>query len=379
MRQQGELQNRLRTVRTRLGLSQQDLAQAAGVTRQTIGGIEGAQYSPSATVALRLARVLGCRVEDLFWLEEALPTLDAVPASGLENRPTGRVSLARVAGRWIAHPLAGDAAFRAEMVPADGLLSAGGEEGSVRVDLLDEPLALARTVMLAGCAPALSLWARAAERWHPGLRVQWTFANSMEALAALARGEVHAAGLHLWDAGEAEYNAPFVRRALPGRAVVLLNLGVWEEGLVVRPGNPRGLARGSDLARADVRVVNREEGSGARLLLDQLLADEGVPPGAVRGFDRVVSGHLEVAREVAAGRADAGVTSASVAATYGLGFVPLREVRYDLAVLKQSLSEEPVRQLLGTLDHRWVRTQLSMLGGYDTLRTGEIVAELPAA
>jgi molybdate-binding protein/DNA-binding XRE family transcriptional regulator len=380
MKQEGSLHNSLKATRTRLGLSQQDLAQAAGVTRQTVGGIEVGMYAPSATVALRLARALGCRVEDLFWLEQDLPAVEALAAEGMPAGGPTRVSLAQIGGRWVAHPLLGDEAFRLEMVPTDGIGAREPEARSLRVQLLDDPASLARTVVLAGCTPALSLWARAAERWYPGLRVHWTFANSMLALRALSRGEVHAAGLHLYDAAADDYNTPYVRQMMGGRPpftpVVLINLGVWEEGLVVPPGNPRRLSRAADLTRPGIRLVNREEGAGARLLLEQLLQQDGVPPAQVSGFDRVAYSHLEVAREVAAGRADAGVSTASVAAAYGLGFVPLRAVRYDLALLKDTLEHEPVRQLLGTLDHRWVRTQLNALVGYNTAHTGEIVAEV---
>jgi molybdate-binding protein len=265
------------------------------------------------------------------------------------------------------------------MIPCDGTGTRQADSSQIHVDLLEEPASLIRTVALAGCTPVLSLWARAAERRHPGLRVHWTFANSTEALQSLSRGEVHAAGLHLWDAATGEANVPYVRRIVPRHAVVLVNLGVWEEGLVVQPGNPRRLARGADLAQPGITVVNREEGAGSRLLLESTLREDCVPFATVQGFTRIVHSHTEVAQEIAAGRADAGVSSACVAAAYGLGFVPLREVRYDLAVLKEYLHHEPVRQLLGTLDHRWVRSQLSMLGGYNTARTGEVVAEIPQA
>lgn len=372
------LQNRLRSVRARLGLSQQELAQAACVTRQTIGGIEGGQYAPSATVALRLARALGCRVEDLFWLEEETTTLEAEAVEDFEPGEARRLVMGRVGGRWLAHPLAGEAAFRTEMVPADGVGARGAGDVHVRVDLLEDASALERTVLLAGCTPALSLWARAAERWHPGLRVHWTFANSQEALRRLARGEVHAAGLHLWDAEQEEFNTPFVRKALGGAQSLLVNLGVWEEGLALPHGNPCALRRVEDLARPDVEIVNREEGAGARLLLEQTLAEAGVPVQAVRGYPRTVPGHVEVAREVASGRADAGVTTSAVAAAFGLAFLPLRAVRYDLALRRESLEEEPVRQLLASLDHRWMRSQLQVLVGYDTSRTGEVVAEISA-
>jgi putative molybdopterin biosynthesis protein len=366
------LNNNLKAVRNRLGLSQQHLAEAAGVTRQTIGGIEAGQYAPSATVALKLARALGCRVEDLFWLDNDLPTVEADLAEGGKHDGDLRVSLARVGGRWVAHALSGDAAFRTEMVPADGIGAPSSGNETMPVRLLDEPEALGRTVVVAGCTPALSLWARSAERWQPGLRLHWVHANSMAALGSLARGEVHAAGVHLLDPESGEFNTPYVRQVLPGVRVALVNLGVWEEGLVVAAGNPRGLSGAVDLGRPGVRIVNRDEGAGARLLLDAQLAEAGILPANVEGYDQVVTSHEEVARKVADGRADAGVTTAAMAAVYGLGFVPLREVRYDLAIIAEYLEEEPVKQLLDTLHHRWVRSQLRLLGGYDTSSTGDV-------
>jgi molybdate-binding protein/DNA-binding XRE family transcriptional regulator len=371
--------NQLRSIRTRLALSQQELAEAAGVTRQTVGGIEGGLYAPSVAVALRLSRALGCRVEELFWLDEDLPAIDARASGDLAAVRDGeRVAVVRVNGQWVAHSLAGEAAFRDEMIPADGIAEPA-EGTSLRVRLLDESDALERTVALAGCTPVLSLWARAAERWNPGLRVHWTFANSTRALERLAAGEVHAAGLHLYDADSGEYNTPYVRRALAGKGVLLFNLGVWDEGLVVTPGMDGCIRSAADLAEPGVRIVNREVGAGARLVLEEALQAAGVPAQAVAGFDHCARGHLEVARAVADGHAHAGVTTTCVARAFGLPFIPLKQVRYDLAVLQEYVSHAPVRQLFSTLEHRWVRSQLSVLGGYDTSRTGEVVAEVRAA
>jgi molybdate-binding protein len=256
-----------------------------------------------------------------------------------------------------------------QMVPADGIgTPLAGNKVSVR--LLDDPDALARTVVIAGCAPVLSLWARSAERWHPGLRVHWAHANSTAALSRLARREVHAAGMHLYDAVSREFNIPFVRKAIPDRAVTLVNLGTWEEGLVVKPGNPKGLKACGDLAEPGVRLVNRDTGAGSRVLLDSALKEAGISSQEIDGYDWEVGSHQAVADAVARGHADAGVSTAAVAAIYGLGFAPIRRVRYDLAILEESLQLEPVRQLLSTLDHRWVRSQLEVLGGYDTTGTG---------
>ncbi|MFZ5824426.1 MAG: substrate-binding domain-containing protein [Bacillota bacterium] len=374
------LRNNLREIRTRLGLSQQELADQVSVTRQAISAIEAGQSAPSTTIALRLVRALGCRLEDLFWLDEPAPVLEAVPAQSFPVGEPARLALARVGGRWVAHPLSGEQAFRTELLPADGegLLEAEVCHGasSLQVRLLDEPENLANTVAVAGCTPALSLWARAAERWHPGLRVHWTFANSTAALEALARGEIHAAGSHLYDEATGEHNAPIARRLLPGRRLVLVNLAIWEEGLLVRQGNPKGLRRGADLAQCGVRLVNREPGAGARQLLERTLVREGVDPRAVAGFERIAHSHVEVAQAVAAGEADAGVSAASVASAYGLGFVPLHQVRYDMVIPREYLEEVPVRQWLSSLNHRWVRSQLEALGGYDTSLTGEVVAAI---
>jgi putative molybdopterin biosynthesis protein len=128
-----------------------------------------------------------------------------------------------------------------------------------------------------------------------------------------------------------------------------------------------------------VLLVNREQGAGARQLLDRALEEAGIHASSVRGYENVVRGHEEVARAVASGDADAGVSSACVAAAYGLDFIPLQEVRYDLAIVRAYLEHPSVRQLLATLDHRWVRLQFSVLGGYNTDRTGATVAEVKAA
>lgn len=372
------VRNRVRSARIRRGLSQKELARAVGVSRQTISNIEAGVFVPSVALAMRLARVLGSQVEDLFLLADTggqeVEAFSPLPLPA--GRPTP-LALARVRHRWVAYPLAGPDAFQPQVVPADGLAQApeGGER--VRVRLMDDPESLRRTVVVAGCSPALPVWARAAERLRPGLRVLWRYANSEQALQSLARGEVHLAGVHLYDPATGEFNVPFVRRMLPGREVTLVSLGTWEEGLVVRPDNPLTLHRAEDLARPSVTVVNREPGSGARALLEAALRAEGVAPDAVAGFfDRIARSHQEVACAVASGLADAGVSSRGVATLFGLDFVPWRQVRYDLVVVKEYLEEPPVGELLSTLTDRRVRWQLQVLGGYDTTGTGDIVAEI---
>ncbi len=394
MKQDSDLRNNLKSIRTRLGMSQQDLANIANVTRQTISGVESGLYAPSVAITLRLAKALGCQVEDLFWLERDLPEIEAVLAKPVPNGQQLRVSMARVGGQWIAYPLIGKDAFRQDMIPADGeavavdgfpgiskLLNPKGEGSSqtgtnkVRVRLLDDNLdTLHNTVVIAGCAPVISLWARATERWHPQLRVQYNFANSMAALHSLCRGEAHIAGMHLYDPETGEYNTPFVRDVLAGREAVLITLGVWEEGLLLKSGNPMGIRTVSDLVALGATIVNREIGSGSRMLLEQTLQKEQIPFDAVQGFDNVLKSHQDVAQAVVRGVADAGMSTASVATAFGLGFIPLHQSRYDLVILKEYLEEAPVQQLLSTLGHRMVHSQFEILGGYDISKIGEVVA-----
>jgi molybdate-binding protein/DNA-binding XRE family transcriptional regulator len=396
MKQDSHLRNNLKSIRTRLGLSQQDLANLAGVTRQTISGVESEQYAPSVAITLRLAKALGCQVEDLFWFEQDLPEIEAVLAKSVPYGQQLRVSLARVGGNWIAYPLIGKDAFRQEMILADGegvTVVRQSELGGlskeklpnfqdksqlvtdkVRVRLLEDIDKLVNTVVIAGCSPVLSLWARATERWHPQLRVQFHFANSIAALQSLCRGEVHIAGMHLYDPATGEHNIPFVREVLAGKAAVLITLGVWEEGLLIQSGNPRGIRTITDLLEAGVTIVNREVGSGSRMLLEQKLQQEQIPFHNVKGYEHVVTSHQDVAQAIVSGVAHAGISTASVATAFGLEFIPLHRSRYDLVILKEYLEESPVQQLLSTLGHRRVHSQLEVLGGYDTSSTGDVVA-----
>jgi molybdate-binding protein/DNA-binding XRE family transcriptional regulator len=410
--------NNLKSIRTRLGMSQQELANIAGVTRQSIGGVESGQYAPSVAMSLRLAKALGCQVEDLFWFEQDLPEVSAILTGSASKQQQLRVSLARVGDQWIAYPLVGNDAFRIEMIPADGetvavkypIVGTGesvrvkglssisklplasevatqelqpeGEAQSqngtnkVQVRLLDDIDKLHNTVVIAGCTPVLSLLARATERWHPKLRINYRFAHSGVALRSLCRGEVHIAGMHLYDADTGEHNIPFVRKALTGKSAILITLGVWEEGLLVPPGNPMEVKKVSDLVELGATIVTHEVGSGSRMLLERKLQEEGVPLHKVKGSDRIVHSHQDVALSVVSGIADAGISTASIATAFGLGFIPLHSARYDLVIIKEYLEEEPVKQFLSILGHQLVRSQLEILGGYDITNIGEVVANI---
>jgi molybdate-binding protein/DNA-binding XRE family transcriptional regulator len=365
--------NALRTLRQAAGLSQADLARLAGTTRQTIGALEAGSYAPILAIALRLARALGCRVDDLFWLEHPWPAVSAellAPSVPPDDTPL-RVQVARVGERTIARPLD---AFGV----ADGLATpAADARNRVPVKLLADPDLLDRSVVLLGCDPALATLGAHLARRHGrhGLRLLVGHSGSLAALAALARGEAHIAGMHVLDDASGEYNLPFVRRQFAGRRVLVVTAAHWVQGLIVAPGNPLGIAGAADLARPGLTVVNREPGSGSRALLDHALRDAGITPATVHGYDRIAASHRAVAEIVAAGLADAGPGIQAAAAALGLGFVPLAHERVDLVIPAEHRDTPPVQALLDTLTSPAFRAEIDALPGYDISRTGQVMLE----
>jgi molybdate-binding protein len=186
-------------------------------------------------------------------------------------------------------------------------------------------------------------------------------------------GEVHIAGLHIVDSKSGESNLPYVKRHLKGYEVNIVTFARWEEGLLVRPGSPKSIRAITDLARADVHLINREAGAGARILLDQRLSAAGVTSLHVKGYDRLASSHVHVARLIAEGQVDVGVGVRFAANYYGLDFVPLQEARYDLVVPKAYISAHPtVQRFFDTIVMRQFRVEVEALGGYDTRETGKL-------
>ncbi len=204
----------------------------------------------------------------------------------------------------------------------------------------------------------------------PPVTFSLDFIGSLGGLMALARGEADVAGTHLWDELTGAYNVPFVQRVLPNRKVMLLNLVQRVQGLIVPAGNPQELRSIADLARPEVRFVNRQPGSGTRVWLDIQLRHEDVSPKDVFGYDQEESTHLGVARAVAEGRATAGVGISAAAAAYGLSFVPLGEERYDLVIPWEIWDTAALVALREVVTSSHFKDAILALGGYDVSLTG---------
>ncbi len=375
-------ENHLKDLRALQGLSQGELAGKSGITRQAVSAIESHLYLPTTAVALRLAAVLGCRVEDLFSLAESHDVIEGKLIGRLPQRDGKtspiRVKVARVRARLVVRPVTELGDMLSHTVPADGY--AGNVQGqasgaTVRVKLSRDRQAIEQQISVAGCDPAIFLAGEHMRRRKDQTSVVgWTM-GSMAALRALQQGEVHVAGLHLFDPTTGESNLPFLRRTLKGSNYEVVTFATWEEGLLVRAGNPKSIRAISDVVDPSVTLVNREEGAGARLLLDQRLRAAGINSDRVKGYGTIVASHFEIARAIASRQADVGVGIRSAAQLFGLDFVPLQAARYDLVVPKAYLKSHPtLAHLFETLVSRPFRNEIEALGGYDTGETGKLHA-----
>jgi putative molybdopterin biosynthesis protein len=235
-------------------------------------------------------------------------------------------------------------------------------------------LAPERTLRFAGSHdPAVSYMVTRFAEIDPRTALTADFVGSLGGLMALAEGKVDIAGCHLWDPETGQYNIPYVKRLLPGQKVALIRVGDRHLGLVTAARNPKGIGTLADLARPDVRFVNRQRGSGVRVWLDAQLAVFGTSGDELAGYEDEVTTHGEVAQAIAEGRADAGVAIATVAHNYGLGFVPLTWEPYDLVVTSETWELPPVQGLAKWLASPGTQYAIQELGGYRTGNTGQVV------
>jgi molybdate transport repressor ModE-like protein len=252
-----------------------------------------------------------------------------------------------------------------QLVAADAQAASRLRDAALEIDLGPQRATRVARRGLAVVASHDLLLAAFCDHWArpEGLVGEVSFKGSLESLGALARGETDIAGFHAAapPAGDA---AALLRRLLDPRRDALIRFAEREQGLMVKRGNPKRLRSLGDVAAKDVRFINRQRGSGTRLLIDQLLSDAGVAPTAVRGYETEEFTHLAVAATVAAGRADAAFGLKAAARRFGLDFVPVRRERYWLAVRSRRLDTPAVQALCRGLAGEPLRRAARGLAGY---------------
>ena len=312
--------------------------------------------------------------------EEA--TIDAVSTQKMSS-PIGdddfvRVALAEIDGRLQATPLQRGAGVITSLVQADGLAHVprfheGVDRGGKLKTTLYRPLPLIRkTILIMGSHdPMLDLLATHLRLRSADRRLVSVNVGSLGGLIALRRGEAHVAGCHLFHPETETYNIAYLQRYLPDAAVALVTFAHREQGLILQPGNPLGIASIADLRGA--RYINRQRGAGTRVLFDHLLAQNEISPEEIAGYEHEEHTHLAVAAAVADGIGDCGMGLRSAADAMGLAFIGLTWERFDLAIPQRYLETAGVQALLEVLDDDAFKRELGAQSGYRSDEMGNVI------
>ncbi len=220
---------------------------------------------------------------------------------------------------------------------------------------------------------SMEILSRELTRKFPAYSLSLSSVGSKGGLIALGRGICNMASCHLLDPETGTYNIPYLSRYLPDMEVAVINLVHRDLGLIVRPGNPLHIHGVEDLSKADIKIINRQKGSGTRTFFDFELKQLEIAPGRINGYNTEVNTHTDVAIAVLSGSADTGIAILSAAKMLGLEFIHLTKERFDLVLPRQSLSTAPVNTLLEVIRSEEFKEMIIKLGGYDTAHTGEVI------
>ena len=354
----------------------------AVVAGRPVVGVPG--YPVSAAVAFReFARPL------LYIMQGLTPPeydhVDAIvgrkiPSKlGLEEHV--RVILGNVDGKTVAIPIAGGAGVITSIVRANGIVRipqevSGLSEGETAcAELLGPPEAINDRLLAIGSHDLTIDLLNSLLKEKTGGRFHIASSNvgSLGGLLALKRRTAHFAGSHLLDTATGDYNRSYIGRYLPETPVALVTLVHRWQGFMVPEGNPKQIKGIQDLARTDVLFVNRQGGSGTRILLDYELAKVGIPPERVAGYGNEEYTHMNVAMAVASGTADTGLGILTAAKALALDFIPVTKERYDLVIPSAYLEDEKIRLLLATIRSDEFKEKALAMGGYEVHETGKVV------
>jgi putative molybdopterin biosynthesis protein len=291
-----------------------------------------------------------------------------------------RVKLGEVGDRIVATPLPRGAGTITSITEADGIIRIPNHvEGindteRVSAELLRPLAAIRRTIVIVGSHDnSLDVLADQLKFGHSELTLSSSHVGSMGGLMAIRRGVCHLAGTHLLDtedgSEDGSYNRSYLKKYLPDTAVKLIHLVQRDQGLIVKPGNPKEIHGIEDIGRKDISFINRQVGSGTRILLDYKLNQLGIKADTINGYQNEEFTHMAVAVSVLSGSEDAGLGIYAAAKALGLDFIE----QYDLVVPQEYFETEPVQILLEIINSPAFKQRVEALGGYNTEKTGEIL------
>ncbi len=291
-----------------------------------------------------------------------------------------RVRLGKVGDRVIATQLPRGAGSVTSLAEADALVrvpadTEGLAEGAtVRAELIRPRPDLDTTIVIVGSHDnTLNVLADLVSRRDKQIGLASSHVGSLGGLIALSKGFCHVTGAHLLDPKTGQYNISYIKKHLPGMSIKLVRLVDRDQGLMTAAGNPLAIKGFADLADGRIRFINRQAGSGTRVLLDYRLGQLGLDPAAINGYENEEYTHMSVAIAVASGAADAGLGILAAARALNLEFIPVITEQYDLVIPEIFFNLPSVRTLLDVINSREFAERVKVLGGYSTEHTGRVV------
>lgn len=235
----------------------------------------------------------------------------------------------------------------------------------------------ARDFVICGQDVLLDILSRYLEFNLHGARILRSYTGCYNGLFALYLGKIQISTVHLWDGDSGQYNIPFVRRMLPGIPSIIIHLACRMQGFYVAKGNPKNIKDWEDLKRSDISIVNREKGSGTRILLDEHIRLLGIDSSSIEGYSRECFSHLAAASTVARGGADLSIGNEKTGLQVkNVDFIPLQKERYELVVRREDMNKPFFKAIMEIINSDSFKMELEGLGGYDLTETGNIIAKV---
>jgi putative molybdopterin biosynthesis protein len=294
-----------------------------------------------------------------------------------------RMKLGDVSGNIVATPVNRGAGIIMSLVRADGIMripamSEGFGMGSeVSIEMLRDMSEIKNTIVCIGSHDnTLDLIANHIKKSYPEYSLSSAHTGSMGGIMAIRNEEAHIAGSHLLDEESGTYNIPFIKKYLENKKLKVINLVFREQGLFVQKGNPKKINGAEDLLREDVIFINRQAGSGTRLLTDKCLKDLGINADEIKGYDKCEFTHMSVASAVKSGVADTGMGIYSASVALDIDFIPVARERFDIIIPAEYIEDEKIKAFIDIIENdRGLRSTVEKLGGYDVSHMGKVVYE----
>ena len=355
------------------------------IQNKPVVGIPG--YPVSAAIAFE--QLVSPLIHSMLGQSEPdRPTVSVVPTRKITSRlgleEFVRVKLGKVGDRIVASPLPRGAGTITSLTQADGIIRIPSQsEGvsqnvPVNAELLRPLTTIHNTIVVVGSHDnALDVLADELKAEHGNLTLSSSHVGSLGGLMAIKNKGCHLAGSHLLDTSDGSYNISYVKKYLPETRICLVTLLFRDQGLIVAKGNPKQINSIQDLSREDIRFVNRQAGSGTRILLDYKLSSAGMDPACIAGYENEEYTHMSVAVAVLGGVADVGLGIQAAAKALDLDFIPVVTERYDLIIPEEHIGTPPIQRLLEIIQSKKFKDRVETLGGYHMEETGNMIVIHP--